>query len=71
MVFGDQVPRQYRVVDPRTGEVLHQGVREDMWLAAAGDGHEIPGHAVMTMWHEPLRKRCAFVQDAKFPVELS
>ncbi len=41
MVFGDQVPRRYRVVDPRTGDVLHQGVREDMWLAAAGDGPRV------------------------------
>ena len=41
MVFGDQVPRRYRVVDPRTGDVLHEGVREDMWLAATGDGPRV------------------------------
>jgi hypothetical protein len=34
-LFGQLVPRQYRVLDPRTGEVLHQGVR-----ASASD--EIP-----------------------------
>jgi len=27
MLFGTQVPRQYRVMDPRTGAVLHQGTR--------------------------------------------
>ncbi|MDQ3327462.1 MAG: hypothetical protein M3506_02930, partial [Chloroflexota bacterium] len=27
MMFGDQVPRRYRVVDPRTGVVLREGTR--------------------------------------------
>jgi hypothetical protein len=27
-MFGEQAPRRYRVVDPRTGEVLRRGVRE-------------------------------------------
>jgi len=30
-VFGDGVPLPYRVVDPRTGEVLGEGVREPDW----------------------------------------
>ena len=28
MLYGDDVPPNYRVVDPRTGEVLHEGVRD-------------------------------------------
>jgi len=28
IVRGDTVPRRYRVVDPRTGEVLREGTRE-------------------------------------------
>jgi hypothetical protein len=27
MIFGEQVPRHYRVVDPRTGAVLREGTR--------------------------------------------
>ena len=35
MLFGEQVPRPYRVVDPRNGEVLRAGTR--------GAGEGIPG----------------------------
>ena len=38
MLFGDQVPRRYRVVDPRTGAVLSEGTR-----ASAGDGIQDDG----------------------------
>jgi hypothetical protein len=27
MVFGEEVPRRYRVVDPRTGTIVRTGVR--------------------------------------------
>lgn len=27
MIFGEQVPRRYRVVEPRTGEVVREGTR--------------------------------------------
>ncbi len=27
MIFGDQVPRHYRVIDPRTGALLHERMR--------------------------------------------
>jgi hypothetical protein len=27
MIFGDDVPRHYRVIDPRTGAVVSSGVR--------------------------------------------
>ena len=42
-LFGEQVPRRYRVVDPRTGDVLLTGERaagED-WVRHPGDGPHI------------------------------
>jgi hypothetical protein len=27
MIYGDEVPRRYRVVEPRTGAVLREGTR--------------------------------------------
>jgi hypothetical protein len=31
-LYGDQIPRRYRVVDPRTGEILHEGTRDAGWV---------------------------------------
>jgi hypothetical protein len=38
MLFGDDVPLPYRVVDPRTGEVVKRGIRAhaDEWILDAG-----------------------------------
>jgi Protein of unknown function (DUF4038)/Domain of unknown function (DUF5060) len=38
MIFGDQVPLRYRVVDPRSGAVLREGVRAaaDPWIPDDG-----------------------------------
>ncbi|MBM4413359.1 MAG: hypothetical protein FJ040_07955 [Chloroflexi bacterium] len=38
MLFGDDVPLTYRVVDPRTGDVVARGVRQDAseWIMDAG-----------------------------------
>jgi hypothetical protein len=43
MVFGDQVPRHYRVLDPRTGDVLHSGTRaiDDEWVPDEGGGPRV------------------------------
>ncbi|HWQ15453.1 MAG TPA: DUF4038 domain-containing protein [Roseiflexaceae bacterium] len=43
MLFGDQVPLCYRVVDPRTGAVLHEGKRTaaDPWIPDAGGGPRV------------------------------
>jgi hypothetical protein len=43
MVFGDQVPRRYRVLDPRTGDVLHSGTRaiDDEWVPDEGGGPRV------------------------------
>ena len=40
MLFGEQVPRRYRVVDPRTGEVLREGMRASVheWIPDEGSG---------------------------------
>ena len=32
MIYGEDVPRRYRVVDPCSGEVLHEGTRDAGWL---------------------------------------
>jgi hypothetical protein len=38
MLFGEQVPRRYRVIDPRTGAVVREGLRAsaDEWIADEG-----------------------------------
>lgn len=43
MLFGKQVPRQYRVVDPRTSVVLHGGTRaaDDDGIPDAGGGPRV------------------------------
>ena len=43
MLFGEQVPRHYRVVDPHTGAVLHQGTRAsaDEGIPDAGGGPRV------------------------------
>ena len=42
-LFGDEVPRRYRVVDPRTGETLSAGTRAsaDAWIPDEGDGPRV------------------------------
>ena len=42
-LFGDEVPRCYRVVDPRTGETLGAGTRAsaDAWIPDEGDGPRV------------------------------
>ena len=43
MMFGEQVPLRYRVVDPRTGEVLSEGTRTsgDEWIPDEGGGPRV------------------------------
>jgi hypothetical protein len=43
MLFGEQVPRRYRVVDPRTGEVLREGTRASAgeWVPDEGGGPRV------------------------------
>jgi hypothetical protein len=43
ILFGEQVPRQYRVLDPQTGAVLHQGTRAaaDNAIPDAGGGPRV------------------------------
>lgn len=43
MLFGDAVPRRYRVVDPRTGAVLREGVRASAgeWIPDEGGGPRV------------------------------
>ena len=38
-----QVPRSYRVIDPRSGEGLRQGTRAtaDEWIPDEGDGQRL------------------------------
>lgn len=38
MLFGDEVPRSYRVINPCTGEVLREGTRgaDDVWIPDEG-----------------------------------
>jgi hypothetical protein len=38
MMFGDQVPRQYRVIDPRTGLVLREGTRASVGASIPDEG---------------------------------
>src|SRR5918911_1246737 len=42
-LFGEEVPRRYRVVDPRTGDVLREGLRTspDAWIPDAGTGPRV------------------------------
>ncbi|HET9223441.1 MAG TPA: hypothetical protein VFO07_13100 [Roseiflexaceae bacterium] len=42
-LFGEQVPRRYRVVDPRTGEILRAGARAsaDEWIPDEGGGPRV------------------------------
>ena len=42
-VYGDQVPLRYRVVDPRTGAILHTGTRsaDNQIIPDAGDGPRV------------------------------
>jgi hypothetical protein len=43
MLFGEQVPRRYRVLDPCSGAVVSQGTRAsaDEWILDEGDGPRI------------------------------
>jgi len=43
MLFGEQVPHHYRVLEPRTGEVLHAGVRAagEQWIPDEGGGPRV------------------------------
>lgn len=43
MMFGDEVPLRYRVLDPRTGEVLHEGTRASAteWIPDDGGGPRV------------------------------
>jgi hypothetical protein len=43
MLFGEQVPRRYRVVDPRTGAVLREGTRASAgeWIPDEGGGPRV------------------------------
>jgi hypothetical protein len=43
MIFGEQVPRHYRVIDPRTGALLHEGIRAtaDAAIPDAGGGPRV------------------------------
>jgi hypothetical protein len=43
MLFGEQVPRRYRVIDPRTGAVLREGTRATAseWILDEGDGPRV------------------------------
>lgn len=43
MVFSDDVPHPYRVIDPRTGEIIAEGVRAptEQWIPDAGDGPRV------------------------------
>jgi hypothetical protein len=43
MLFGEQAPRRYRVIDPRTGGVLRQGARASVgeWIPDDGDGPRV------------------------------
>ena len=40
MMYGEEVPRRYRVVDPRTGRVLREGTRAstEEWIPEDGGG---------------------------------
>jgi hypothetical protein len=42
-IFGEQVPRRYRVIDPRTGVALHKGIRTsaDAAIPDAGGGPRV------------------------------
>jgi hypothetical protein len=43
MLFGEQVPRRYRVVNPCTGTVLREGMRASAaeWIPDEGGGPRI------------------------------
>jgi hypothetical protein len=43
MLFGEQAPRRYRVIDPRTGAVLREGKRAsaDEWIMDEGGGPRV------------------------------
>lgn len=43
MLFGDDVPRGYRVVDPRSGAVVGEGTRgtDDAWIPAGEGGPRV------------------------------
>ena len=41
MLYGEDVPRRYRVVDPRSGEVLREGVRDSPRLPDEGGGPRV------------------------------
>jgi hypothetical protein len=42
MLFGEYVPRRYRVIDPRTGAVVSQGTRVgDEWIPDDGGGPRV------------------------------
>ncbi len=43
MLFGEQVPRHYRVIDPRTGALLREGMRAtaDEWILDEGEGPRV------------------------------
>jgi hypothetical protein len=41
MLYGEDVPQHYRVVDPRTGKVLREGVRDGPRILDEGDGPRV------------------------------
>lgn len=41
MTYGEDVPRRYRVVDPRSGEVLHEGTRDSQRIPDQGGGPRV------------------------------
>jgi hypothetical protein len=41
MFYGDEVPRRYRIVDPRSGEVLREGTRDEQWMPDEGGGPRV------------------------------
>jgi hypothetical protein len=41
MFYGEDVPKRYRVVDPRTGEVLREGVRDSPRMMEEGSGPRV------------------------------
>jgi hypothetical protein len=43
MLLGDQAPRHYRVIDPRSGAVLCEGTRAsaDEWIPDEGSGPRV------------------------------
>jgi hypothetical protein len=41
MFYGEDVPKRYRVIDPRTGVVVHEGMRDSPRIADKGGGPRV------------------------------